>query len=148
MQNIRKLCILAATIWFGMQIMAGYIAAPVLFKMLPKMQAGEIAGILFGIISWSGLIIWGATYLTHTAALKRKQKIALSLLLLTIAANQFLVTPVINALKYQHSNWLLSLTGGTFGAWHGVSSIIFIATAILAAGLSWNLSGKPASIQD
>lgn len=148
MQNLRKLCIYAATLWFGMQIMAGYIAAPVLFKILPKMQAGEIAGILFGIISWSGLAVWGASYLTHAAILKRKQKLALSLLLLTIAANQFLVTPVINALKYQQSNWLLSLTGGSFGAWHGISSIIFMATAILAAGLSWNLSGKSAYTRD
>ncbi|ENW5440139.1 DUF4149 domain-containing protein, partial [Neisseria gonorrhoeae] len=37
MQTFRKISLYAATLWLGMQIMAGYIAAPVLFKMLPKM---------------------------------------------------------------------------------------------------------------
>ncbi len=50
MQTFRKISLYAATLWLGMQIMAGYIAAPVLFKMLPKMQAGEIAGVLFDIL--------------------------------------------------------------------------------------------------
>lgn len=59
MQTFRKISLYAATLWLGMQIMAGYIAAPVLFKMLPKMQAGEIAGVLFDILSWSGLAVWG-----------------------------------------------------------------------------------------
>ncbi|ASK26484.1 hypothetical protein BG910_00850 [Neisseria chenwenguii] len=33
-----------AAVWLGMQIMAGYIAVPVLFHNLPKMRAGAIAG--------------------------------------------------------------------------------------------------------
>ncbi len=57
MQTFRKISLYAATLWLGMQIMAGYIVAPVLFKMLPKMQAGEIAGVLFDILSWSGLAV-------------------------------------------------------------------------------------------
>ncbi|WP_123810367.1 DUF4149 domain-containing protein, partial [Neisseria meningitidis] len=35
MQTFRKISLYAATLWLGMQIMAGYIVAPVLFKMLP-----------------------------------------------------------------------------------------------------------------
>ncbi|CKJ74430.1 Uncharacterised protein [Neisseria meningitidis] len=62
MQTFRKISLYAATLWLGMQIMAGYIAAPVLFKMLPKMQAGEMpadfstsslgAGLPFGARYW------------------------------------------------------------------------------------------------
>lgn len=126
MQTFRKISLYAATLWLGMQIMAGYIAAPVLFKMLPKMQAGEIAGVLFDILSWSGLAVWG------------------TVLAAAFAANQFLVTPVIEALKYGHENWLLSVVGGSFGMWHGISSMTFMATALLSAVLSWRLSGKEA----
>lgn len=73
MQTFRKISLYAATLWLGMQIMAGYIAAPVLFKMLPKMQAGEIAGVLFDILSWSGLAVWGAVLAAAFAALTRRQ---------------------------------------------------------------------------
>lgn len=73
MQTFRKISLYAATLWLGMQIMAGYIAAPVLFKMLPKMQAGEIAGVLFDILSWSGLAVWGTVLAAAFAALTRRQ---------------------------------------------------------------------------
>ena len=104
------------------------------------MQAGEIAGVLFHIVSWSGLIIWGILFLTHTKILTRLQTILLCTLLLSVAINQFLIAPVIEALKYGHEDWLLSLLGGSFGMWHGISSIVFMATALLSTALSWQLS--------
>ncbi|HGO8756611.1 TPA: DUF4149 domain-containing protein [Neisseria meningitidis] len=137
MQTFRKISLYAATLWLGMQIMAGYIVAPVLFKMLPKMQAGEIAGVLFDILSWSGLAVWGAVLAAAFAAL-------LLFLLSALAANRFLITPVIEALKYGHENWLLSALGGSFGMWHGISSIVFMAAALLSIYLSWRLYGKNA----
>lgn len=114
MQTFRKISRYVATLWLGMQIMAGYIAAPVLFKMLPKMQAGEIAGVLFDILSWSGLAVWGAVLAAAFAALTRRQTALLLFLLSALAANRFLITPVIEALKYGHENWLLSFVGGSF----------------------------------
>ncbi|EFM04629.1 DUF4149 domain-containing protein [Neisseria meningitidis] len=144
MQTFRKISLYAATLWLGMQIMAGYIVAPVLFKMLPKMQAGEIASVLFDILSWSGLAVWGAVLAAAFAALTRRQTALLLFLLSALAANRFLITPVIEALKYGHENWLLSFVGGSFGMWHGISSMIFMATALLSAVLSWRLSGKDA----
>lgn len=66
-QNIlAHLIVIIAALWLGMQIMADYIAAPVLFSHLPKMQAGEIAGILFGILSWTGLVIWAGVFWYNT----------------------------------------------------------------------------------
>ena len=52
----------AAAMWLGMQLTAGYVTAPILFRLLPKMQAGEIAGILFAITALCGLVIFGAAY--------------------------------------------------------------------------------------
>ena len=129
MRTLRKISLYAATVWLGIQIAGGLI-----------MQAGEIAGILFHIISWLGLIIWGILFLTHTKILTRLQTILLCTLLLSVAINQFLIAPVIEALKYGHKDWLLSLLGGSFGMWHGISSIVFMATALLSTALSWQLS--------
>ena len=129
MRTLRKISLYAATVWLGIQIAGGLI-----------MQAGEIAGILFHIISWLGLIIWGILFLTHTKILTRLQTILLCTLLLSVAINQFLIAPVIDALKYGYEDWLLSLLGGSFGMWHGISSIVFMATALLSTTLSWQLS--------
>lgn len=130
MRTLRKISLYAATVWLGIQIAAGGLI----------MQAGEIAGILFHIISWLGLIIWGILFLTHTKILTRLQTILLCTLLLSVAINQFLIAPVIEALKYGYEDWLLSLLGGSFGMWHGISSIVFMATALLSTALSWQLS--------
>lgn len=140
MQTFRKISLYAATLWLGIQIAAGYIVTPILFKM----RAGEIAGVLFHIVSWSGLIIWGILFLTHTKILTRLQTILLCTLLLSVAINRFLIAPVIEAMKYGHENWLLSALGGSFGMSHGISSIVFMATALLSAVLSWRLYGKNA----
>lgn len=129
MRTLRKISLYAATVWLGIQIAGGLI-----------MQAGEIADILFHIISWLGLIIWGILFLTHTKILTRLQTILLCTLLLSVAINQFLIAPVIEALKYGHEDWLLSLLGGSFGMWHGISSIVFMTTALLSTALSWQLS--------
>lgn len=129
-----KIAAVLGAFWLGLQVMAGYIAAPVLFAALPKLQAGALAGQLFGYVSYGGLLLWGMAFL-----LVRGKGIAL--LWLLIAANQFLVTPVIEALKTQGSNWLLSLTGGTFGMWHGISSLIYLICALLAVWNIWRLLG-------
>lgn len=129
MRTLRKISLYAATVWLGIQIAGGLI-----------MQAGEIAGVLFHIVSWLGLIIWGILFLTHTKILTRLQTILLCTLLLSVAINQFLIAPVIEALKYGYEDWLLSLLGGSFGMWHGISSIVFMATALLSTALSWQLS--------
>ena len=129
MRTLRKISLYAATVWLGILAASGLI-----------MQAGEIAGVLFHIISWLGLIIWGILFLTHTKILTRLQTILLCTLLLSVAINQFLIAPVIDALKYGYEDWLLSLLGGSFGMWHGISSIVFMATALLSTALSWQLS--------
>nr|WP_233274565.1 DUF4149 domain-containing protein [Neisseria meningitidis] len=105
---------------------------------------GRNAGGFFDILSWSGLAVWGAVLAAAFAALTRRQTALLLFLLSALAANQFLVTPVIEALKYGHENWLLSFVGGSFGMWHGISSIVFMAAALLSIYLSWRLSGKDA----
>ncbi|PSJ79638.1 DUF4149 domain-containing protein [Neisseria iguanae] len=142
---MNKLTTALAGVWLGWQVMAGYIAAPVLFESLPKLQAGAIAGKLFSVVSYTGLVIWAlvyfvgkrATVVQHVCSINGK---LIALLWTGLAVNQFLITPVIEAHKNQTANWLLSLTGGSFGIWHGISSLIYMICAILAVVLVWRIS--------
>ena len=142
---MNKLAVALAGIWLGLQVMAGYVAAPVLFKSLPKLQAGAIAGELFSVVSYTGLVVWALVYFIgqRAASVRNLPSIngkLIAVLWLGLAANQFLVTPVIEAHKTQATNWLLNLTGGSFGMWHGISSLIYMICAILALVLVWRIS--------
>ena len=141
---MNRLCALLTSLWLGMQVMAGYIAAPILFERLGKQEAGNIAGVLFSINNYFGLLAWIVAWLVvrseRNRSLPDNGKVApkfIILLLLLTASNQFLISPVIAAYKTGTANWLLSLLGGSFGMWHGISSIIYLVCSVLGLGLLW-----------
>ena len=141
---MNRLCALLTSLWLGMQVMAGYIAAPILFERLGKQEAGNIAGVLFSINNYFGLLAWIVAWLvvrsSQNRSLNNNDKVApkfIILLLLLTASNQFLISPVIEAHKTGTANWLLSLLGGSFGMWHGISSIIYLVCSVLGLGLLW-----------
>ena len=139
---MNRLCALLTSLWLGMQVMAGYIAAPILFERLGKQEAGNIAGMLFSINNYFGLLAWTVAWLvvrsnrnrSFSDNCKAAPKFIILLLLLT-ASNQFLISPVIAAHKTGTANWLLSLLGGSFGMWHGISSIMYLVCSFLGLGL-------------
>lgn len=141
---MNRLCALLTSLWLGMQVMAGYVAAPILFERLGKQEAGNIAGMLFSINNYFGLLAWTVAWLvvrsnrnrSFSDNCKAAPKFIILLLLLT-ASNQFLISPVIAAHKTGTANWLLSLLGGSFGMWHGISSIIYLVCSVLGLGLLW-----------
>ncbi|MBQ9184227.1 MAG: DUF4149 domain-containing protein [Neisseriaceae bacterium] len=130
---IETLCIVA---WLGSLTVIGYLVAPVLFQNLPKMTAGDIAGQLFHFVSYIGLI--SAVVLIFSGSLKQGFKAFLgslkgffiSMAILTTIISEWLITPVIVALKTNGKNVLHQWLGGNFAAWHGVSQIIYLITAI------------------
>ena len=141
---MNRLCALLTSLWLGMQVMAGYVAAPILFERLGKQEAGNIAGVLFSINNYFGLLAWTMAWLvvrsSQNRSLNNNGKAApkfIILLLLLTASNQFLISPVIAAHKTGTANWLLSLLGGSFGMWHGISSIIYLVCSVLGLGLLW-----------
>ena len=141
---MNRLCTLLTSLWLGMQVMAGYVAAPILFERLGKQEAGNIAGVLFSINNYFGLLAWIVAWLVVRSNQNRSfsdnGKVApkfIILLLLLTASNQFLISPVIAAHKTGTANWLLSLLGGSFGMWHGISSIIYLVCSVLGLGLLW-----------
>ncbi|WP_342345879.1 DUF4149 domain-containing protein [Kingella potus] len=91
----------------------------------------------FGLAVW--LLAWFAAKSRRPHGFGRNERsIApkfIAVLLLLLAANQFLLAPVIAAHKAGTSNWLLSLAGGSFGIWHGTSSMIYLVCGLIGAGL-------------
>lgn len=137
---MKKLAGVLAGIWLGLQLGTGYLVAPVLFRNLPKMQAGNLVGVLFDVVAYIGLGVWLLVYFAGLAEGRRGYVRThtgkwVLLLLALLAANRFLVTPVIEALKTGGTNRLLSLAGGSFGQWHGASSIIYMLCSLLGLWL-------------
>lgn len=141
---IYRLSALSLGVWLGMQLTAGYIAAPLLFRHFPPQQAGEIAGILFDWVHYCGLAAWLAAYILikrhqagHFYCYERAKAPALTLtMLVLLAVSQFLVTPVIEAFKNQSSHWLPGLLGGSFKQWHAVSGTLYLCTTLLGLCLT------------
>ncbi len=142
---MKKLAALLLALWLGMHIGFGYIAAPVLFSNLHDLSnghllAGRIAGTLFHTVNLLGLAAWSLVWWSYRCDNRvgfrqsRVTRWALAVLVLT-AANEFLVTPVIEALKNGRSNWLQTWLGGGFSTWHGVSSAFYLAAALIGGGL-------------
>lgn len=137
---MRRLAALLAGIWLGMQIGFGYVAAPVLFARLERLQAGNLAGSLFHVVNWLGLLTWLLVWLLWRADNRRRYRPARShrwavVLLALTAFNEWLMTPVIEALKTGGSHWLHNLLGGGFGIWHGMSAMVYLAATLLGTVL-------------
>ncbi|EGF11373.1 TPA: DUF4149 domain-containing protein [Neisseria bacilliformis] len=139
---MNRLTALLTGAWLGMQIMAAY-AAGILFERIGRQDAGDIAGVLFATVNYCGLAVWllawFATKNRRAHGFGRAERSIAPkfnlLLLALLAANQFLIAPVIAAHKAGTGNWLLSLAGGSFGIWHGTSSLIYLACGLIGAGL-------------
>lgn len=124
--------------WFGAYLMAGYGVAPLLFQNLPKMQAGLLAGVLFDAVNYAGMAValmvrFGSRPDGYGQAPKGRR---LSLILFGLLAfSQFMITPVIKALRSGNTHWLSDMLGGSFAAWHGTSSAIYMLVSLLAVVL-------------
>jgi len=138
---MRRIAALLSAIWLGMHIGFGYIVAPIIFTRLQnlpdgKMMAGNIAGSLFHIVNWVGLLAWLLIFLIAKDSNRQTyQRTRLpfwtGLLLGLLAINEWLITPVIEAIKTNQTNWLHNLIGGRMGLWHGMSSIIHLIIAVI-----------------
>ncbi|HET7774944.1 MAG TPA: DUF4149 domain-containing protein [Azospira sp.] len=136
----------ALVLWLGGLWAIGYLAAPVLFAHLPRLQAGEIAGRLFALIGWIGLVA-GAGLLFHAyrnfqAGSRRPQRLGLLGLMWVLAALQlFWFQPVIADIK-AHLPPLgddVATLGTEFARWHGISSAAYLLQSL--AGLVLLLLG-------
>mgnify|MGYP001818007581 CR=1 FL=1 len=114
----------------------GYLVVPVLFQQLPSPQmAGSLAGKLFILLSWTGLLSAMMLFLIYTFIDRAKWRFAV---LLTIAVfisiNLFYLTPEIAALREITGSAMQQ--AGTeiqrkFSLLHGIASDLFLLVSLL-----------------
>lgn len=130
-QAVRKVL---TVLWIGNLWTIGYIVVPTLFHVLEdRAQAGMIAGHLFSIASYLGLVCGGILLgLAITQSGRRFSWRAglLIALLLIILGGEFLVRPMLADLKVQGLS-----SGAEFARLHAVSATLYLINSLL--GLVW-----------
>lgn len=129
------------TLWIGGIWIIGYVVTPVLFKMLERQVAGEVAGQLFTIMSFIGLvcgtlIMIGLLYQNGLTKWRQWRVLTLIGMLIIICIGQFVLTPLMVELK---AAGLQGETASQFGRLHGVASVLFLINSL--AGLTLVIAG-------
>jgi len=135
------------TLWVGSLWSIGYIAAPVLFMILDDRQlAGKLAGQMFHIVSYVGLVSGIILLLSQLRSFRLHWRLwVIVVMLVAVACGEFLLQPMMETLKSQ------GLVEGSavrrqFGILHGVASIIYMLESLL--GLILVMFGMHASVTD
>lgn len=142
--------VLLAGVWAGITVAIGGLAAPSLFTVLERAQAGAGAGRMFALEAKVSLALAVVLFLLER---RRVRDLALAQgstsvmtgnLLLTLGAlfltvfGQFALHPLIEAAKAGQPTAL------SFGALHGISAALYWLKALLVLALAWRLSERPA----
>ena len=133
------------TLWVGSLWATGYIVAPVLFKMLDRVTAGNVAGQLFSIVSYIGLFVAAVLLLlavlqTGLRALQQWRVRFLLLMLLLVLIGQFGLQPLMAELK---ASGLQGEQARQFATLHGVASILYLTNSLLGLALIvWDVRNR------
>jgi len=138
------------TLWVGSLWSIGYIAAPTLFAMLDDRRlAGELAGQMFHIINYLGLVCGGMLVVGMVVRkLGKWQLWVIIVMLVMVACNEFLVQPMMQDLK---AGGLIegSEQARQFGRMHGIASTLYLVTSLLGLALvAFGLPRKQARMFD
>ncbi len=131
---MKTLLVILQAVWLGAHITIGYVVAPMLFHFADKGEysrsiAGNIASELFHVLMYFGLftaVVWWL----FCRSVRQPSKI-LNVLLLLLLVSEWVISPVIEAIKHKQSQWLYDLIGGSFGMWHGISSTVYLLITLL-----------------
>jgi len=137
------LYLISITLWVGGLWAIGYMAAPVLFASLGDRQlAGMVAGKLFALIGWMGLgsAAWLLVFLVlrYGGQVFRRAVFWLVVVMaLMTVASQFGIQPLMAQLKLDAMprGVMESVLRDRFAAWHGISSILYLAQSLLGLWL-------------
>ena len=124
-------------LWVGGMWTVGYIVAPTLFSMLEKSVAGNVAGQLFTIMSYIGLVCGGLLLIGKLAglgasALQNWVVWVLVVMLFIVIVGQFVLQPMMAELK---ASGITDLNRSEFGKLHGVASVLFLINSLLGLSL-------------
>jgi hypothetical protein len=119
------------TLWVGGLWSVGYIVAPALFANLDdRALAGTLAGVMFDIIAYVGLVC-GALLLLFNQLRASEPRfnwraLVLLVMLLLIAAGQFYLAPLIADLRAQGL-----VDAPEFARLHGMAAVGYLITSLL-----------------
>ncbi|QZA82494.1 DUF4149 domain-containing protein [Deefgea piscis] len=131
------------TLWIGGMWIIGMVVAPALFTSLDKAVAGMVAGKLFYVIGWIGIVaglflaVWQIWFNGLSAFKSLRLWLILSMLLCTLI-NQFAIFPLIAELKPVVSNAAEGMFGGGLAQWHTISSLIYLMQSIFGLVYIWS----------
>ncbi|MDD3266623.1 MAG: DUF4149 domain-containing protein [Burkholderiales bacterium] len=136
--SVHQIAKLAMTFWVGGTLTVGCIIVPLLFKNLDEITAATIAGQIFNIVAYIGMVsLFMALieivmdYKLQIFHLRRFWYIAFMETILFI--NYFAISPIIVKLRVQLTDITNRVFQHTteFSFWHSVSSILFLISCVL-----------------
>lgn len=134
-----------AALWLGLVVTLAAVAAPVLFAGLERADAGRLAGNMFRIEAYAALGLAAALFLIElrlaSGRMRAGQGSVLSInLLLVLGAlfctvlGYFALQPMMEAARAGQGRL-------SFGALHGISSVMFVLKGLLLLVLVWRGAG-------
>ena len=142
----RRVAAWIAGVWAGAVAAVGFIAAPVLFAVLPRAEAGAAAAHLFRIDATIGLVV-GAVLLVLTLQAARRsaeaggsrfsvEMVLVLVALFCIVVGHYAIGPMLDEARAGR---------GRFALLHGVASVFFVVKLAAIAALAWRLTDSTAT---
>ena len=145
---VRRVAAWLAGVWAGLIAAVGFVAAPVLFSVLPRAEAGHAAAHLFAVEAGLGLAVAALLLLLAFQEARANAEVGgsrFSAEMLLVLAALFCIV----AGHYAIQPMLASAGHGgvpSFALLHGVASAFFVARFIAVAILAWRLVGGAATV--
>ena len=138
----RRFAAWLAGLWAGAVAALGFIAAPVLFAVLPRAEAGDAAAHLFRVDAGLGLVIGGVLLVLTLNAARREaeaggsrfsvEMVLVLIALFSIIVGHYAIGPMLDEARTDRSRFALL---------HGLTSVFFVVKLVAIAVLAWRLSG-------
>jgi len=129
------------TLWVGGLWMTGLVVAPVLFKHYERMLAGDIAGRLFGAVSWLGMLC-GASLLALAVVRARQQVwrdwragVLLAMLAMTAIGEFGLAVRMRELKELMVLPPVAPAVLSEFGRLHSIASLMFLVNSVFGLAL-------------
>lgn len=146
---MRRITALLISLWLGFHLSVGCVVAPLVSNQLNtsdngKALANTLSGSLFHIANLFTLAVWLIVYFTarsdnRMAYHKSRTPFWAGVLLVLTAINEWLITPVVVALRANQSNWLHNIIGGHVGMWNGISYLVYLLCSLIGLALAIQL---------
>jgi hypothetical protein len=134
---------IAVTLWVGTLWSTGALVAPALFRMISdRVLAGNIAGYLFGVMAFIGLVCGSCILVVRLAqhgagALRQPAFWLVVSMVVLVCIIQFGIQPVLAGLREQvfPEQVMQSAVANSFAAWHAAAGILYLVESTLGLGL-------------